>query len=267
MGTTTLLQTVTMTEARCRDLGPLLLSPFAGDLAGRLARLNNGPLLEIAAGDGSLTLAITAAMSAGMTIIATDPDPAMVEAGRRKTGLARVAWQEAEPSRLPFADGRFGIIACQFALATMENRLQAMREARRVMVTGGRFMFNVPGHLRSNPVPECIQETLAELFPADPPVFLPERLHGYADDETIDGDLTEAGFTDAMYTNVDRRAVTTAEAAARGYCLGTALRDEIARRSDRLEDVVDHVAAVLRRRFGDGLVETCIRALVVSASA
>jgi SAM-dependent methyltransferase len=255
-------------EAYARHLGPCLLLPFAEDLARRLSRLNTGPLLEIAAGTGELTQALAESISAGVAITATDPDRQLIEAARRRGGSARVTWQQADPALLPFQDRNFGIIACQFAIATMPNRALVLREARRIMRPGGRFVFSVPGALRHNPVVECIQAALHSLFPADPPEFLAHGLHGYAEDDMIDDDLTAAGFTEAMYTNVDLPFVAPAEETALGHILGTPLRSEVERRApDMLADAVAHVGEALRRRFRSDTIRASMRAIVVSASA
>ena len=66
---------------------------------------------------------------------------------------------------------------------------------------------------------------MEELFPSNPPGYLAKVLHGYADNEVVDDDLTVAGFTDAIYTTVDLPyAAASAHDAAIGYCLGTPLR-------------------------------------------
>ena len=257
-----------MLAVRDRCFAPVVLAPFASDLARRLARLTMGPLLEIAADTGVLTQAIASVMSAGMTVVATDSRASWVEYASMRPGTARASWQPADPHALPFADASFGIVASLFAVATMRDRIRAFREVRRVMRPNGRFAFNVPGHIRQNPVAECVQTSLEQQFPADPPVFLPQGLHGYADNETIDDDLTAAGFTDAIYTTVD--LPLTADSAADlalGYCLGTDLREDIlARTLGRPEPVIDAVVAALRQRFGIGPIQASMRAHVVFAS-
>jgi hypothetical protein len=61
----------TSPTVRDRYFAPPVLSPFADDMAHRLARLSIGPLLEISADTGVLTQAMASALSAGLTIIAT----------------------------------------------------------------------------------------------------------------------------------------------------------------------------------------------------
>ena len=257
-----------MLRVHDRFLAPSLLSPFADDLARRLSRMSMGPLLETAAGTGILTQAIASAMSAGLTIIATDPCAEMVRHASKKPGMARIDWQTADPRALPFPNDTFGIVTCHFGVTAMPERVEAFREARRVMKTGGRFVFSVPGDIRQNPIAGCLQDAMNAAFPADPPGFIEHILHGYADNETIDDDLTAAGFTDAIYTSAELPcAAASARHVAIGYCLGTPLRLEIERRaSGDAERVMQAAAAALEARFGTGPIETIMRANIVSAS-
>lgn len=259
---------VTMLAIRDQYLVPSLLAPFADDLAFRLSRISMGPLLETSADTGVLTQAIASAVSAGLTIIATDPSAEMVGYASTKPGMARVIWQEADPTALPFADGTFGIVTCHFGIAGMSDRVRTFREARRVMKSGGRLVFSVPAHIRHNPVADCLQEAMQDLFPADPPAFVGQVLHGYADYDAIDDHLTEAGFTDASYAAVDLPyAAASAQDVAIGYCLGTPLRSQIeARAPGETGRVTDAATVALQKRFGTGPIEAGMRAHVVCAS-
>lgn len=254
---------------RDRYLGPALLYPIAEAMALRLTRQNMGPLLEISADIGVLTQIIASTMAADVAIVATDPDEAVVAHAAVKPGLARVTWQKADPRALPFKPAAFKTITCLVGVTALPDRVQAFREVRRVMQAGGRFVFALPAGLRHVPVAQQVQQALQDRFPADPPRFLSHALHGYADNQTIDDDLTEAGFTDAIYTSVDLTyAAASARVAAIGYCLGTKLRQEIeARAPGQAERVADEVTAALARRFGYGAIETSMRAHIVSASA
>lgn len=257
-----------MISIRDRCLGASLLYPFAEDMARRLARINMGPVLEVAAGTGVLTLATALVMSADITIIATDPDPATLEYASAKPGMARVVWQQADPRSLPFKDAIFGIITCLFRPAVLPDRLQAFAEVRRVMKPGGRFLFTVPSHIRHNPVAEAVQQALTAMFPNDAPTYLERDLYGYADSEMIDDDLTAAGFTDAIYTTVELPFVAaSAREVAVGFCQGTSVRREIeAREAGETERVTDRVTHALEQRFGHGQIVTTMRSQVVLAS-
>jgi SAM-dependent methyltransferase len=257
-----------MVVARDRYLAPCLLAPFADDMARRMARINMGPMLEVCADTGVLTQASASSMSAGMVMIATDPDPEMVAHASTRPGVARITWQQADPAALPFHDAAFGIVACHFGVATMPNPVQVFREARRVMRLGARFVFSVPGPLRRNQAADCLQTAMDDLFPSDPPGFLRHVLHGYSNTDLIDDHLTEVGFTDAIYTTVELPYIAaSARDAALGYCLGTPLRAEIeARAPGETESAVRAATVALERRFGTGPIETSMRALFISAA-
>jgi ubiquinone/menaquinone biosynthesis C-methylase UbiE len=258
-----------MLAVRDRYFAPTVLLPFADDMARRLARLSIGPVLEIAAGTGVLTQAIALSLSAGMTIVATDPSADMIRHASSRPGMARVAWQQADPLALTFKDATFGIITCHVRIATMPDRVRAFREARRVMKQGGRFVFSVLGSLQHNPVAACLQEAMDATFPADPPRFIADGPHGYANQQTIDDDLTTAGFTDAIYTVVDLPFVAaSARDVALGYCLGTPLRSEIELRisGDSVEPVLQAATLALQQRFGAGAIESTMRAQFISAA-
>ena len=257
-----------MPGIRDTHFAPSHLSPFADDMARRLSRISRGPLLEISADTGTLTQAIASAMSADLTIIATDPDAGMVRHASMKPGMARVSWQTADPHALPFADATFGIVVCHFGVVALPDRVRAFQETRRVMKPNGRFVFGVPGPIRQNPVADCLHDTMQALFPADPPGFIGRVLHGYADNEAIDDDLTAAGFTDAIYTSVELPYLAaSAQEVAVGYCLGTPLRAELELRAPGQSDrITAAAAAALEHHFGSGPVKATMRALIVSAS-
>jgi hypothetical protein len=148
----------------------------------------------------------------------------------------------------------------------MTDRIRAFQETRRVMKQGGRFVFSVLGPLQYNPVAACVQDALNAALPADPPHFLARRLHGYADHDTIDANLTTAGFTDAVYTTVELPfTAPSAGDVALAYCCGTPLRSELADRTHG-DTVVQAVTLALTNRFGDGAIRSTMRAHIVSAA-
>ena len=141
---------------------------------------------------------------------------------------------------MPFQDATFGIVVCHLGVAAMPDRVGVFREARRVTKPIGWFVFSVFGTIHHNPIADCLQTALDEFFPADPPQFIANSVHGYADNEMIDDDLTTAGFTDAIYTTVELPfAAASAHDVATGYCLGTPLRSDLeARTSGNIKPVL-----------------------------
>lgn len=98
--------------------------------------------------------------------------------------------------------------------------------------------------------------------------MLTERLFGYAGTEVIDDDLTQAGFTDAVYTALDLPfTAKSAQEVAIGFCMGTDLRVDIEERAaGDVSHATETVASSLRKKFGTGEINSTIRVNIVSAS-
>src|SRR4051812_19886600 len=93
-------------------LGPLMFAPYADDLAERAARGVPRAVLEIAAGTGIVTRALAKALASAQ-IVASDLNEAMLGIAQRQP-LQRVTWKHADAQHLPFDDGAFDVVVCQF---------------------------------------------------------------------------------------------------------------------------------------------------------
>jgi SAM-dependent methyltransferase len=181
-----------------------------------------------------------------------------------------VRWQQADATQLPFDDASFDVVACQFGAMFFPDKAQAFAEARRVLAPGGVFLFNVWDRIEDNEFADVVTESLAPVFPADPPRFLARTPHGYHDRSRVAGDLAAGGFTrrPEMETLAKRSRARSARDPALAYCQGTPLRNEIeARRTVPLAEATDIAAAALASRFGHGPVDSKIQAIVVSVEA
>lgn len=243
-------------------LVPAVFRPYADDLAARVARFGPRVVLELAAGTGVLTRAMTASLP-GVHIIATDLNAAMVDVGSAQEPTA--TWRQADAMQLPFGDASVNLVACQFGVMFFPDRPVAYAEVARVLTPGGHFLFNCWGPLATHEVETTVMAALAESFPDDPPSFLARVPHGYHDVDRIAADLTTAGFegVDVETVELDSGGRSATDL-AHGYCRGTPLRAEIEARGD-LEATANAVATALERRFGSGLVVGRMAALVVSA--
>jgi ubiquinone/menaquinone biosynthesis C-methylase UbiE len=259
-----------------RLLVPMIFAPYAQDLARRAAARAPSRVLELAAGTGAATRALDAALPREVALVATDLNPAML-AQARAVGTGRpVAWREADAMALPFDDGAFDLVACQFGVMFFPDRAAAFAEARRVLAPGGGFLFNAWDRIEANGFADEATRALARLYPGDPPRFLARTPHGYHDVAAIADDLRAAGFAQAAAIEaVEARSLAaSARDAARAYCQGTPLRAEIEARAQAggptLAEATDAVAQAVATRFGDGspdgAVEGAIRAFVVEVS-
>jgi len=248
---------------------PLIFAPYAADAARRLHALKPSRVLEIAAGTGVVTRALAATLDADTQIIATDLNQAMLDQAAA-TGTERaVEWQRADAQDLPFDDGRFDVVVCQFGAMFFPDKAGAFAEARRVLRPGGTFVFSVWDRIETNEFADAVTAALAALAPQDPPRFLARTPHGYADRAAIARDVAAGGFARAaqIETVAARSRAASAHVPAFAYCQGTPLRNEIEARGIPLAGATDAAAAEIARRFGCGAVDGAIQAHVVSVAA
>ena len=251
-----------------RCLGPLLFEPYARDLAERVAAIAPRRILETAAGTGIVTAAMVREMP-DAEIVATDLNEAMLEVAADRVRSPAVSFRQADAQSLPFADGSFDLVVCQFGAMFFSDRIGAYREARRVLKRGGLFLFNVWDRLEANPASQAAANAVAALFPHDPPSFLSRVPFGYHDAARIEKDLRAADFDDVLVETVAKRSRSEdpLEAAA-GLCTGTPLRAEIEQRDPaRLDEATEAAAAALRSLAVDGALDVPMSAHVVSARA
>jgi len=251
-------------------LVPLIFEPYARDLAARLASRPLTNVLELAAGTGVVTRHLAATLPAGVSIVATDLNQPMLDRASRVGTTRAVDWRQADAMHLPFGDAGFDAVVCQFGVMFFPDKARAFAEARRVLRPGGVFLFNVWDRIEESEFSATITDSLARMFPDNPPRFMARVPHGYHDAATISRDLAQGGFAAkpeiAAVTARSRAASPRIPAIA--YCQGTPLRSEIeARDASRLSEATRVAEEALIARFGRGPIDGRIQALVVSVDA
>jgi SAM-dependent methyltransferase len=168
---------------------------------------------------------------------------------------------------LPFADGEFDAVVCQFGVMFFSDKPRAFAEARRVLRAGGTLLFNVWDRLERNDFARCVNGALARVFPDDPPRFLERAPYAYFEREGIERDLRAGGFGGcAIEALAARSRAASARIPAVAFCQGTPLRGEIeARGAPGLATATDAATAAIAEQLGAGPVDASIEALVVVA--
>jgi SAM-dependent methyltransferase len=248
-------------------LVPLIFEPYAEDVVARLASRPVTRVLEIAAGTGVVTRKLASRLPASVSIVATDLNQAMLDQASTVGTQRPVEWRQADALQLPFADGAFDAVVCQFGVMFFPDKAKAFSEARRVLGAKGVFIFNAWDRIEENEFADVVTQELAVLFPQDPPRFMARTPHGYHDRSTIERDLKGGGF--AEQPRIDTVAARSRAASPRipaiAYCQGTPLRSEIeARDAARLGEATDVAANAIARKFGTGAVDGKIQAYVVT---
>ncbi|MBI5812650.1 MAG: class I SAM-dependent methyltransferase [Meiothermus silvanus] len=124
-------------------LVPLIFEPYAADLVNRLASRSLTRVLEIAAGTGVVTRSLAYLLPESVSIVATDLNQPMLDLAAALGTKRPVEWRQADAMQLPFPDGMFDAVVCQFGVMFFPEKSKAFSEARRVLRSGGVFIFNL----------------------------------------------------------------------------------------------------------------------------
>jgi SAM-dependent methyltransferase len=86
---------------------------------------------------------------------------------------ADIAWVQADAAALPFAEGSFNFVSCQFALHHISDKSGMLREAFRVLRGGGRLVVRnlcpqeCPDWIYYQYFPEALAIDLDDFWPPD----------------------------------------------------------------------------------------------------
>ncbi len=233
------------------DLGPLLFRFPAADLARRISRVvpTGGTVLEVACGTGIATEYLRAGLDPAVAIVASDLNPDMLtHAVERRGHLEGVRFEQADALALPYPDASFDAVVCQFGIMFFPDKARGFAEMARVLRPGGTLLWNVWGSLATNPVADITQQTLARLFPADPPRFL-DTPFGFYDHDANRRLAAGAGLDVTDASTVRASVEHGARAAAVGLIQGTPSVAEVRARGS-VNAVTEVVRAALESAHG-----------------
>jgi SAM-dependent methyltransferase len=231
----------------------LNFAPYAEIVVDRVKGLLPRRNLEIAAGSGVVTEAVARILPSEVLITATDLNQAMIERGKVRPGMERVEWQHADAMELPFSDGAFDLIVCQFGVMFFPDKRASFNECFRVLSPGGTYLFVLwDNHADMSDSPLWIAtQTVADMLKRDPRTLLNPD---YFDEPTIRADLAATGFLAVRVEWFARpsRAASAGDAAVITVH-GSLLRPAIeAADPSRLDEATKAVEQAIVARFGKG---------------
>jgi SAM-dependent methyltransferase len=155
-------------------------SEYEQELRARVAGEATGRVLEIGAGTGFNF----PYYREDADVVATEPDPFMVERARPRAAEYDIDLRAAPAERLPFPDASFDTVVSTGVFCSVDDPMRALAEVRRVLQPGGTLRFSE--HVRaSRPARRLMQRTL------DPVHRLVFRCHIGRDTLRL---MREAGF-------------------------------------------------------------------------
>jgi SAM-dependent methyltransferase len=255
----------TIPENYDRYLGPYIFEPFALDIAGRVAP-DTRRILEIACGTGRVTAHLRESLRAA-DLTATDINPDMLDIAKKRLDRENIHWQQADAQALPFEDGQFDAVICQFGFMFVPDQSAALGETYRVLRPGGKLLFSTWDKLENNPSFFLANQHVAGYFPEEPPLFfhLPFSLYNT---DLLESLTRNAGFVDVTITPTIKSCTSdSAAGVATGMLEGSPMFTAITDRDAELLPVIkSSLTAALAAEFGDKPLKSQMKAWIVSGS-
>ena len=245
-------------------LGPHIFHDYADDLARRVADLDPGSVLELAAGTGIVSRRLRDVLADDCELIASDLNSPMLEVAKAKFAPDElVRFEQIDATNLAFDDASFDVVTCQFGIMFFPDKGRSYREVHRVLKPGGTYVFNVWDSWETNPYARITHEAVERFFPEDPPGFYKVPF-GYYDAEEIQASVLAAGFSRAVIEHVPLTSgIPSARNFAKGLVFGNPFYDEILTRGGDPDTVAEAVAEALEEGLG---AEMPLQAIFVRAT-
>jgi ubiquinone/menaquinone biosynthesis C-methylase UbiE len=106
-------------------------------------------LLDVACGTGAMARHALSRVEPGGSVAGLDINPPMLTVARRLA--PQIDWQEGSAESLPWTDGTFDVVTCQFGLMFFADQVTALREMWRVLRPGGQLALTVWDELAHSP--------------------------------------------------------------------------------------------------------------------
>lgn len=179
---------------------PALFGPWAKPLCQAADILYGQSVLDVACGTGATTR--EAANRAGHNV-GLDRNVGMLTVAQ--TRAPGIEWVEGLAEELPFADGSFDAVLCQFGLMFIEDKAKALREMRRVLRPGGCIALSVWDDAVNSPGYAGMITLIEEVFGPDAADAL-RAPFTLGDRKRLERLLVDGGLKDATLTTVSGTA-------------------------------------------------------------
>ena len=176
--------------------------------------------LDLAAGTGDLSRALSRRVGERGRVVAADISAPMLELGRDRLTdagvVGNVDFVLADAEQLPFADRRFDGVCIGFGLRNVTDKAAALADMARVIRPGGRLVVLEFSQVYVPALRPLYDAYSLHLLPrlgqavaddADSYRYLAESIRMHPDQETLKGMLEDAGFEDCDYVNLSAGVV------------------------------------------------------------
>ena len=171
----------------------------------------NDHLIDMAAGTGDIANAFLSRIKNQGYVSCVDPNKLMIEKGRKKLkNLNNIQWHVSSAENLPFKDNMFDIYSVSFGVRNFSDTQKALREAHRVLKSGGRFICLEFSKVE-NEILNKVYKTYSKTIPfigkyivgdSEPYDYLIKTIDEFYDQESFKKIILDNGFNNVEYRNL-----------------------------------------------------------------
>ena len=168
-------------------------------------------LIDMAAGTGDIANAFLNRIKNQGYVSCVDPNKLMIEQGRKKLKYSNnIQWHVSSAENLPFKDNMFDIYSVSFGVRNFSDTQKALREAHRVLKSGGRFICLEFSKVE-NEILNKVYKTYSKTIPfigkyivgeSEPYDYLIKTIDEFYDQESFKKIIVDNGFNNVEYRNL-----------------------------------------------------------------
>ena len=168
-------------------------------------------LIDMAAGTGDIANAFLRRIKNQGHVSCVDPNKLMIEKGKKKLKhLNNIQWHISSAENLPFKDNIFDIYSVSFGVRNFSDTQKALREAHRVLKSGGRFICLEFSKVE-NEILNKVYKTYSKTIPfigkyivgdSEPYDYLIKTIDEFYNQESFKKIILDNGFNNVQYRNL-----------------------------------------------------------------
>jgi ubiquinone/menaquinone biosynthesis C-methylase UbiE len=143
---------------------PTLFAPCARILIQAADPKPGERILDVGCGTGIVAREVASCLGATAAVTAVDLSANMLTVARAAAAREdlKIEWRKGNAEQLPFHDGAFDLVLCQFALMFVADKAAALTEMRRVVTESGRVLISVWEGLDRHPFYQTLHNVIQQ---------------------------------------------------------------------------------------------------------
>ena len=168
-------------------------------------------LIDVASGTGDVAGSFLKKINFNGRVTCIEPNKLMIKAGKQKLkNFDKIEWINASAEKLPFGEEVFDLYSVSFGIRNFSNINQSLKEAKRVLKTGGRI-FCLEFSKVENEILKKLYKTYSKSIPyigryivgkSEPYKYLIDSIDKFYDQEELYKIFKKNGFHKVEYRNL-----------------------------------------------------------------